>query len=225
MKKINKIAVFLTIICISIIFTACAYQEKVSLKELNPALYEHPSGYSILLPSEWQINNSDSGGAYVVSKNNDIVINIYPEIGGMDYHSQDDQQQIISNMLGEFLTEVELVKQMNFGLNGNGCRLLLCGTDNNNQKWQTEAIYYAPFNGIHYYLFLSTPDKAYDSYSGLFTQISESLKVGLTEDQAYAMFILDEDEFTKKMAEGLHLQSDTSVNSFINNSENTQENT
>ena len=177
MKKI-----FVVLLAIAVLVSGCSIVFDGDNVDMDVALYEGSSGYSLNVPNTWVMDEETDNTVSFHSEDNQIAMSIVSELGGIDYYSMKE----IKDQLTEELAAELFSSDYNVEEDSGGTKYfhrVLIGADQDGARIVVDMYANQPYVTIRHYIVIVAAASAYDTYESVIDDIISSFTVTMTEDE------------------------------------------
>ena len=194
----KRVLLSLVLICVFLLTAACSDQ---SFDDLDLTTYESRWGYTLSIPTDWEITEDGDASCTFTNAAGDIILATDVAAGTMEYQTLEELcDELRTQMLDTLFETIETSKERG---TENAYRILLSGTDAQGTEVTVDVMIYSPFTSVHYYFTVTAQAEQYEKNSYIIDGIFDSLTVTKTEDEIYAQIRADRTEQEEAILEEL----------------------
>jgi hypothetical protein len=189
----NKLAKLWSSVIIAVLLSgillltfACGNEDELRLSYMSPQKYEHSSGYQVQIPFNWQLVSKNEYSALFSADQGILSLNIFSEIGGMDYYTPKELGQNIFSIISNLVNNAAVIEELPVDKSDSQYRQLIEGKDAEGNNVYIDVWVAAPYDTVHYYLILICGGDDYEKYRGVYDDIIDRFKVTASKQEIYS---------------------------------------
>jgi len=190
----KKLLLGLNTLILLLALAGCDLSSNPALDELNPQTYNHLTGYSILVPQDWNLEEETDTTALFLDPEGSMALQIISEIGGMDYYSLDECADFAKAMLAQSLNELSLKEDLSVRDKAKSRLQLWQGREEDGNLVQALAYTFHPYDSMRYYVFLLAGGSDFQQYQKVFEAMISSFSINKPVDEIYELLNKEPDE-------------------------------
>ena len=205
-KIINKLQLFLIFLFALVLLLSGCQKQDAQAEKVETVTYQNVTGYEITVPKDWQLaKQTAEGGAYFLTEDKHISLNIFAEVGGMNYLDPQEISEGIYQKLAAVISGAQVVKVLPVGDSDKEYRQLIEGKDVNGNPVMADIWLIQPMDGMRYYTILCCGGDDYEKNITAYDDCIASFRIYLSQDEIYSLFTLSEDELAQKLTDGMKM--------------------